>query len=212
MRANKMLLYGNSCKGSTVWNPFLNGATCPPTVRYPQPPCPTETLFIGWNPPGTRHFWNSQEDKLRNSLGEVLWQLAWNRQGDFIQQFLSQHCYLVHAVPCWQKVKFPDGEFGTKLVSLCTQNLLKPTLATIQPKRICALGKVPHIALHNIWLNDIPAPNTNFRYSAGWHGQAGPYEIIITCFPNTWPVDSHNPKGPKNRDCTVAALRRWWHP
>src|SRR3989442_13561242 len=87
MRANKMLLYGNSCKGSTVWNPFLNGVTCPPTVRYPQPPCPTETLFIGWNPPGTAHFWNSKKDKLRNSLAEVLWHLDWDRQGDFIQQF-----------------------------------------------------------------------------------------------------------------------------
>jgi hypothetical protein len=86
---------------------------------------------------------------------------------------------------------------------------LAPTLVSVNPKIICALGHIPHLAL-SVILPEVPKPTVKFRYSEGWHGASGPYEVIITCFPNTWPVDRNNPTGPKNRDCTVAALRKWW--
>jgi len=206
MNTSGILSYGQSCKGWGSSPP--NGIQCPPNILYCQPPQPTETLFIGWNPPGTAHFWNCPQDNLRKALAEVLYTLGWNRQGYFIQQFLSQHCYFVHAAPCWKKAKFPGGQCRIQIVSTCVQNLLRPTLATIKPKRICAFGRVPHIALYTLFPANIPKPN-GFRYSQGWHGQAGPYEVVIACFPNTWPV-KNNPQGRNNRDCTIAALRRWW--
>ena len=203
-----ILSYGQSCRG---WeNSSPNGIQCPPNVLYCQPPQPIETLFIGWNPPGTAHFWNCPQDKLRKALAEVLYKLGWNRQDCFIRQFLDRHCYFVHAIPCWKQAKFPDGQYGTQLISICAKSLLRFTLARINPKRICALGRVPHGALHVLFPNDIPEPGAGFRYSHGWHRQVGPYEVVITCFPNTWPIDTNKPKGLKNRDCTIAALRRWW--
>jgi hypothetical protein len=197
------------CKGWEEFSSFTAGVECPATIVYPEPPDPVETLFIGWNPPGGTHFWNSNQDKLRKSIAAVLWDIGWDRQANFMKQFLDQHCYLIHAVPCWKKAKFPVGELKTRLTTICARNLLAPTLATIQPKRICALGNVPHIALHAV-LPGIPETRIGFRYSEGLHRNVGPYEIIITCFPNTWPVDRQNPSGSKNRDCTVKALRRWW--
>lgn len=206
-----MNLGGESCRGWEGRGPLPDGVKCPPFVAYPEPPHPTETLFLGWNPPGAKHFWNSPQDDLRKQLAEVLCELGWDRQVDFIEHFLSRSCYLVHAVRCWTKPKFPDGELGKGLASVCARALLAPTLEKIKPKRICVLGRVPHVALHTV-LNGIPKPTAAFRYSNGWHGTGGPYEIIITCFPNTWPVDKRDPKGRKNRDCTVAALREWWNP
>src|SRR5215813_2744448 len=91
MNTSGILSYGQSCSGWGSSSP--NGIQCPPNVLYCQPPQPTETLFIGWNPPGTEHFWNCPQDKLRKSLAEVLYELGWNRQSCFIQQFLNRHCY-----------------------------------------------------------------------------------------------------------------------
>lgn len=205
------MLGGESCRGWEGRGPLPDGVKCPPIVAYPEPPHPIETLFLSWNPPGAKHFWNSPQDDLRRELSKVLWELGWNRQGDFIEQFLSRRCYLVHAVRCWTNPKFPGGELGNRFASVCARALLAPTLEELKPKRICALGRVPHIALHAV-LKGVPKPSAGFRYSEGWHGTAGPYEIIITCFPNTWPVEKQNSKGRKNRDCTVAALRKWWNP
>lgn len=187
------------------------GIICPPAFSYPHPPWPVKTLFLGWNPPGTTHFWNSNQDRLRLGLREVLTALGWDSNEDLIGQFLKRGCYLVHVVRCWPKAKFPDphGELGVQLVATCARSLLDPTLSDLQPEWIVALGKVPHIALHALGL-DVPRPSRKFPYTVGWHGTIGSYKIIITCFPNTWPIDRRKPDGLKNRDCTIAALKKWW--
>lgn len=129
------------------------------------------------------------------------------KRGNFLEQFLAGKLYLVHTVPCWKEAKFPTGGLGDRLVSTCATNVLNRTLSAIGPKRICALGRVPHMALHTLFPDAIPR---SCEYRKGWYGSAGPYEVIVTCFPNTWPVNPKDPDGPKNRDCTVAALRQWW--
>lgn len=200
--------YANMCRG---WNqPPHQSVRCPPGIEYPPPPKPTEILFIGWNPPGSVHFWSPRErgqDKLRDSLEAVLHELGWPKGGNFLEQFLARKLYFVHAVPCWKEAKFPTNRLENSLVSTCATNVLNRTLSAIGPKRICALGRVPHMALRALFPDAIPQ---SCEYQKGWQGSAGPYKVILTCFPNTWPVNRKDPHGPKHRDCTVAALRRWW--
>ena len=173
-----MIPYGQSCNG---WgNSAPGGSQCPPKILYCQPLHPIETLFIGWNPLGPKHFWNSPQDNLRNSLAEVLYSLGWSRQSDFIQQFLKQHCYLVHAVPCWKKAKFPGRPIGNQIVSTCAKNLLQPTLMVINPTRICALGRVPHIALHHaLFPSNIPVPNPKSNHGTLAHSTMRPPSLVI---------------------------------
>jgi len=175
--------------------------TCPPNLEYPLPPARVEVLFVGWNPPGEKHFWNSKEDNLYQDLSWVFQQLGWLEGDDLWQVFRKKNIYLVHAVKCWQRAKFLWNIPG--LVDRCARNLLNKNIEDLNPKTICALGKLPHKALSSIWPSEIPR---TLRYGKGWCETMQGRKVIITAFPN-WHWNKAEKK--TNRECTASALKRW---
>lgn len=177
------------------------GISCPPRLEYPPPPDPVEMLFIGWNPPGKRHFWNSREDNLYRNVSWVFEQLAWLKKPDIWELFSERRFYLTHAVKCWNKPKF--GLHVPGLIELCARSVLDEEIRNLDPRTICALGNVPHRALYSLWPDNIPV---SLEYGEGWHGVVSGRHIIVTCFPN---VRWNRKKSKHNRQCTTDALRRW---
>jgi hypothetical protein len=174
---------------------------CPPNIEYPTPPRKIEVLFIGWNPPGAKHFWNSQDDNLFADLTWVFGELGWSCKRDLWEVFRERDFYLVHAVKCWQRAKFLWNIPG--LVDTCARNLLVKNIEDLSPKTICALGKLPHKALSSIWPSEIPR---ELRYGKGWCETVHGRKVIITAFPN-WHWNKAEKK--TNRECTALALKRW---
>jgi hypothetical protein len=76
--------------------PGWQGATpppvvgCPSSVRYPPPPSTVEMLFVGWNPPGLRHFWDGPGDDLHDNLAWVFRELGWSTGDNFVAEFLAR--------------------------------------------------------------------------------------------------------------------------
>ena len=179
--------------------PLPEGISCPTRLEYPPPPNQVEVLFIGWNPPGEKHFWNSREDNLYRNLTWVFEQLGWLKEASIWDTFYRKRFYLTHAVKCWNEAKFNWHVPG--LIEECAWNLLGEEIRDLNPKAICALGKLPHKALCSLWPDEIPS---TIKYGVGWSGTAKGRRVIVTCFPNMrW----NHTKKMKNRECTVFALR-----
>lgn len=174
---------------------------CPPNLEYPSPPRDVEVLFIGWNPPGAKHFWNSQNDNLYTDLAWVFEELGWMKTQNLWEAFNERNFYLVHAVKCWQRAKFVWNVPG--LVDTCARNLLTRNIDELTPRTICALGKLPHKALCSIWPSEIPK---KLSYGKGWCKTVKGRKVIITTFPN-WHWNKSEKKA--NRECTALALKRW---
>lgn len=172
---------------------------CPPRLDYPEPPDPVRVLFVSWNPPGPKHFWNSETDKLRTHLRWVLEELRWTTGPDFIGDFLGRGGFLVHAVKCWQHRDGPPPE----AVARCARAALLGDLLRLQPERLCLLGSVPHEAASLIVEG---LPPVVFSYLDGWRGNVTmpsghrPRRVaaLITVLPDQW-----------NRQHTLRALHGW---
>ena len=191
-----------NCEGWRNRNgPVSKGIICPPQLDYPSPPKPVEVLFVGWNPPGEKHFWNCKEDNLYRNLTWVFEQLGWLNKPDIRTVFAERRFYFTHAVKCWTEAKFDWHVPG--LVDRCANNILKGEIENLNPKTVCALGKLPHKALHSIWPSAIPS---SIKYGEGWCKVVEARQIIVTCFPNIrWNLK----KKVHNRQCTANALGRW---
>ena len=190
------------CRGWENKNLSLpEGIACPPNLEYPPPPARVELLFVGWNPPGEKHFWNSTEDNLYRNLTWVFEQLGWLKKTDIRAVFTEKCFYFTHAVKCWTEAKFDWHMAG--LVDRCANNILKAEIENLNPKIICALGKLPHMALHSIWPRAIPS---SIKYGEGWCEVVEARQIIVTCFPN---IRWNRKKKTHNRQCTANALDRW---
>jgi hypothetical protein len=87
--------------------------------------------------------------------------------------------------------------------------MLRFEIAELRPRVLIVLGRVPHLAVSHI-LRGVPPPGPQFRYGEGQCVTAGGMRVIITTFPNTRPNLTPNQPDRTNRDCTLAALRRWW--
>lgn len=190
----------DECEGWSTGSPDPR-IKCPPQIDYPCPPNKVKLLFIGWNPPGPRHFWNSQEDNLYRDLMWVFEQLGWLHTPDLWQVFRDRSFYLVHAVKCWQEAKFPWNIPG--LAETCPRSLLVQNIADLNPETVCGLGKLPHRALREIWPSEIPR---TISLGKGWCKTVQGIKVVITTFPN-WHWNSSQEKA--NRECTVESLRQW---
>lgn len=127
--------------------------------------------------------------------------LGWLTTQDLWAVFQDKKFYLVHAVKCCTEAKFRWDV--PNLIETCAESILKHEIANLRPRVICALGKVPHIALRAIWETTMPR---KLRYGEGWVGFAEGMKIIVTSFPN-WHLNRAESRS--NRDCTVAALRKY---
>lgn len=190
----------DECKGWAT-SSHDNRIKCPPNIEYPSPPAKVKLLFIGWNPPGSAHFWNNREDNLLNDMTWVFEQLGWLHKPDLWQVFGERSFYLVHAVKCWQEAKFLWDVPG--LAETCSRNLLFKNIEELNPETICALGKLPHKALRAIWPSEVPE---KISLGKGWCKVVQGRKVIVTTFPNWhWNVSEKR----ANRECTVSALERW---
>jgi uracil-DNA glycosylase len=191
-----------SCPGWPAGQLAPSEIICPPIITYPRPPDPVDLLFIGWNPPTDKHFWNNADDNLRAGLKWVLGQLGWRVEPDLLAEFERRHAYFVHAVKCWMRVKKPNRG----VTRTCAKQVLQHEIEILKPRVIVALGEIPHLALTSIepFAHVVPRFR-GMRYGEGWCGAADSATIIVTAFPN----QHGNVSGGTNRDQTVRALRRW---
>jgi hypothetical protein len=157
-------------------------------------------LFVSWNPPGLKLFWNSETDRLRTHLRWVLEEeLHWTNGPDFLHAFLARGAFLVHAVKCWQQRDEPSPAAITR----CARASLPQDLLHLRPERLCLLGRVPHEAA-KLLLGGVPS--IVVPYFDGWSGEAtipypdGPHRIpvLISVLPDHW-----------NRKHTRRALQGW---
>jgi len=156
-------------------------------------------LFVSWNPPGARHFWNSETDRLRTHLSWVLGELGWTTGPNFPREFLRRGAFLVHAVKCWQHRDEPPPD----AIARCARGTLLHELVRLQPERLCLLGSVPHEAASQV-VDGLP--EVVISYFDGWTGEVrvpsptGPRLVstLVTVLPDQW-----------NRTHTLRALRGW---
>ena len=201
-------MFGNysSCQDCRTLVPY--GADYPPRVTpYPPPDRPVKLLFIGWNPPSPGGgFWAKDDDHL---LGNLLWifqQLGWSEATTpqlFRDKFREKGYYFIHAVKCFSEAKFPTGTAETRILRVCANTHLSDDLAYIQPKAICALGRIPFRALKLCHQHLPPQP----RFLKGAEAQirvVGQHvPVLITCFPN-------GRQGPGvQRNIVLEHLRNW---
>ena len=195
MRVMGNLVDFKDCQGWANHASPPDGVKCPPDLTYqPSPPSPIEMPFIGWNPPGTTQFWNSSTDKLRTNLKWILSQepFCWKQQ-DFLNEFLSRGCYLVHAARCWADSAWPPVE----VAQTCARALLSKDIQILRPRRICIFGKIPLYAAREV-IAGLPHPE-EFAYQKGSCVEVGEMRVIVTVLPHHY-----------DRKYTLEALRRWW--
>lgn len=182
---------------------------CPPSISYPPPPSPVNLLFVGWNPPGSRSFWDGPGDQLHDNLHWVFRELGWSASEDFRGDFVSRGCYLVHAVKCWRDASWPSPDATRRCAPL-----LVGDIAQLRPEAICLLGRRPHLGATSASgdgttaavIPGLPRPSATFRYGRGWCGIVDGRKVIITAFANRrW----NQAEAKENRGCVVDALRRW---
>lgn len=183
------------CRGWANHDIIPTGVKCPPDLTYPPPPSsPINMLFLAWNPPGSRHFWNNSTDNLRTHLGWVLSQepFSW-KQPDFLSEFLRRECYLVHAARCWAYRALPPVE----VAQTCARALLGKDIQEMRPRTLCILGKTPLYAAQEV-IPGLPPPEV-VRYRQGCCVNVAEMKIIITVLPHHY-----------DRQYTLNALRQWW--
>lgn len=166
-------------------------------------------LFVGWNPPGARHFWGGPGDDLHDNLAWVFRELGWSRAPNFFAEFAARCCFLVHAVKCWRDPSWPTEDATQRCAPL-----LADDIARLQPRIICLLGRRPHLAAVSPAgpgttqpvIRGLPRVSTMFRYGRGWCGVVDGTKVIITTFANRrW----NGAEAMENRACVADALRRW---
>ena len=179
---------------------------CPPSISYPPPPDPVDILFVGWNPPGTRSFWDGPGDELHDNLNWVFGELGWSRGQDFREDFLSRGCYLVHAVKCWGDPSWPSPDATRRCAPLLAADITR-----LRPRAICLLGRRPHLGAvsprgdgTSPVIPGLPRASSAFRYGRGWCGVLNGRKVIITTFANRrW----NQTEAKENRECIVAAAQ-----
>ena len=108
------------CDASLEDNMPLFGTRPPDLYAYPQPRDKVALLFIGWNPPKPfGGFWSLEfEDNLRSELHGVLFEMkrikARMPDAIFLDEFLGEGFYFVHAVKCWCCAKYPGFGRGAE--------------------------------------------------------------------------------------------------
>lgn len=183
------------CRGWMDVTTRPQGIVCPSPLQYPPPPERVDVLFLGWNPPGMKHFWNWPEDPLRRNLAWVLSELGWDVRAEQLGEFDRRKCYFVHSVKCWPYAAWPPEA----LVRRCAKALLAGEIERLQPQTICVLGHIPHTAIEEV-IPGVPRASAKFHYAEGWCGEVAGMELIICAFPNTrWNARRRT----MNRECTV---------
>lgn len=183
------------CRGWSKCALVPPGVKCPPELTYPTPPAsPIEMLFLAWNPPSSKHFWNNSTDNLRTHLRWVLSQepFSW-KQPDFLSEFLSRECFLVHAARCWADPAWPPVE----VAKTCARALLGKDIQAMQPKTLCILGRIPLYAAREV-IPGLPHPEV-VQYREGHCVEIAEMKVIITVLPHHY-----------DRQHTLNALRLRW--
>lgn len=207
-----------------------DGCRLPELYKYPEVQSPVKLLFLGWNPPKPfGGFWSDDKDNLRRELHAILKGLGQieTSQSDksFLDEFLKKGFYFVHTVKCWTEAKFPgfgrgattrEGrdkkkKIGIPLIKSCVRTHLDKELKDLAPQKVCALGEVPFLGLHELFPELTKAKATPTQGQVFQREKYGiPWPLLYTCFPKqeTVPVSGtgHRKKG---RDIVLGHLRHF---
>jgi hypothetical protein len=112
---------------------------------------------------------------------------------DFLAEFLSRGCYLVHAARCWPDRAWPPVE----VAQTCAHALLGEDIQILRPRRLCIFGRIPLYAAREV-IAGLPHPE-EVPYRKGSCVDLGGMRVIITVLPHHY-----------DRQYTLEALRRWW--
>ena len=173
-----------------------------PGLVFPGPP--VQLLFLGWNPPRPfAGFWVAEVgDTLRTDLHWILSSLkvieAPKPDAVFADEFRGKGFFFVHAVKCWTQAKYPGfgrkakredrDRLGEPLLRACASMHLEKELGDLAPRRVCALGQVPFLALAEVW-RTIPIavrPTEGRTFRGKEYGL--PWDLLYTCFPSPAPA------------------------
>ena len=179
------------------------GCRPPKLYKYPEGKPPVKLLFLGWNPPKPfGGFWSvKSEDNLRSELHAVLSSKKLNQinasfpDKTFLNEFLEKGFYFIHTVKCYTESKFPgfsrgsattnkEKDKGKALIASCVRTHLEFELKTLEPQKVCVLGKVPFLGLCELFpeLTKIRATPTQGKiFQPGDLGM--PWHLCYTCFP-----------------------------
>lgn len=139
------------------------GTRPPDLFAYPRPSGPIRLVFIGWNPPRPfGGFWSLDgEDNLRSALHEILSRIeeidSKKPDGTFLDEFLTEGFFFLHAVKCWTKAKYPGfgrnarkedrHKMGLPLLRACSGTHLQAELEQLMPAKVCVLGELPYLGV-----------------------------------------------------------------
>jgi len=195
------------------------GIRPPELFQYPEPKFPIRLVLLGWNPPKPYGgFWSlTYEDNLRHHLHSILKELGQIQapapdDQNFLDEFLQNGYYFIHTVKCWTEPKFPGfgrdaqsregrrrkSQVGLPLLYSCVRTHLAEELRTLGPQNVCALGKLPFLALCELYpsLKTASAtPTQGSVFPANFCGL--PWPLLYTCFPQRRSVPM---KGMKQRE------------
>lgn len=183
---------------------FPGGIRPPQIHAYPSACPPVRLLFVGWNSPRPfRGFWVAEAgDTLRADLHWILSSLnvveATEPDAVFVDEFRGKGFFFVHAVKCWTQAKYPGfgreakredrNRLGEPLLRACASMHLGKELGELAPRRVCALGEVPFLALAEVW-RTIPIavrPTEGRSFRGEEYGL--PWDLLYTCFPSRAPA------------------------
>jgi hypothetical protein len=193
---------------------YSAGVRPPDIYAYPQPSGPSRIVFIGWNPPKPfGGFWSlDTEDNLRSTLHEILFKIgrieASQPNATFLDEFISNGFFFLHAVKCWTKTKYPGfgrnaskeerDKVGLPLLRACADTHLHTELEQLRPAKVCALGQVPYLGLcHAFRMNklftDLVSPTEGKVFETTITGLR--WSLLYTCFPQPQTVIVRGGKG-----------------
>lgn len=143
---------------------------------------------------------SKMEDNLRSAIHESLVKLGRIRaerpDATFLEEFLSNGYFFLHAVKCWSRPKYPGfgrsreerKQLGVPLLHACAATHLKPELKKYSPQKVCALGELPYLALCHI-LKDSALTPTLASPTEGKVFEAQtyrlPWPLLYTVFPQS---------------------------
>lgn len=183
---------------------FPGGSRPPQIHAYPSACPPVRLLFVGWNPPRPfGGFWVVEAgDTLRADLHWILSSLkgveAPEPDAVFVDEFRRKGFFFVHAVKCWTQAKYPGfgrkakredrDRLGEPLLRACASMHLGKELGELAPRRVCALGEVPFLALAEVWRTIPIAVRPTEGRSFGGEEYGLPWDLLYTCFPSPAPA------------------------